>query len=65
MLIEILGEVWLLSDIVCISLDEAEIGIKLRGWTDEMWELYDMDSEEEAKAKHIELVAAWKAWCAQ
>lgn len=71
MFIEIHGDVWLLSDIVCIALaegsddDDWEIWIKLRGWGIDEYEEYDMDSAAEAKAKHIELIAAWKAWATQ
>lgn len=67
-LIEIHGDVWLIADIICISLDQPEegkpweISIRLRNDIGEEWEFYEMDSEEEAKDKHIAMVAAWEKW---
>ena len=64
MLIEIHGDVWLVSEIIAICLDEPikeewQISLRIRGV--EELQCYDMDSEGQAKAKHLEMIATWKA----
>lgn len=66
MLINIQGDVWLLSDIICIALDEPDEGepwqISLRIRGEDKRHIYDQDSHEEAKRTHIALVQAWTQW---
>lgn len=68
-LIEIHGDVWLLSEVIGIHLNEPEpdekweVEILIRGYPfDSEAAVYFFDSKREAEAEHIRLVSAWKTW---
>ncbi len=63
-LIEIMGDVWLLADVIGIRFheDREEIVIVIRNREDATEFTYEFSDRDEAKSAHLRLVTAWKNW---